>query len=126
MAEKEAKPTDLKGYLDHLRELTKTRQLVWTRRQNAGPHIFDTRLDGENALSIYYDVVAQRTCLIVVCGEDTINVQNLDVNGDSYKALSKLWDTVATLNLTGVIKQWSKVLPEVDKKIKFGPKDSIA
>lgn len=124
--EKEIKPTDLKGYFDQIRELTKTRQIKWERRQNAGPHIFDCRLDGENTMTLFFDIMVSRASITVVSGETTISVQSLDINGETYKALSKLWDTVYTLNLTGIIKQWAKVLPEVDKKIKFGPKDIVA
>lgn len=116
---------ELKTYFDNLRELTKTKQIKWERRNASGQHIFDCTITPENKLSIYFDNMLSRITIVVVDGESSIGISNLDANGDTYKSVAKLWDTILTLNLAKVAESWAKKLPELDKKIKFGPKEKV-
>jgi len=115
---------ELKEYLNNLRELTKLGQIKWERRVNSLHHVYDARIDEENTLSLIYENA--RVSIIVVCGTQSVQITNLDINGDAYGSLSKLWDTVYMTNLKVSVDKWGKALPVVDKKIKFGPKDTVA
>jgi len=118
------KAEDLKNYLNILIELTETEQIKWKRRENSLPQIFDTVIDQNNTLTIHYDAMISRASLTIGHKETFIAITNLDVNGETYKSLSELWDAVAVSSLSGSISDWVKCLPKSNKKKKFGPQTS--
>lgn len=124
---------ELKKYFDLLRELSKTGQIKWVHRANDAYFTFDyITVDRKHTVSIIWDGTINANRAIItephsnpgVNQQITFAIEGLNREGDIYKALTKLWDQILDINLTDHTAKWTKVLPELDVKIKFGPKET--